>query len=149
MTESTATACPSWCVSQVDRGDHAHVSDDVMGGSPDQPLVARLVRMGAGGADRVLLNDRVATVEDVRHFVSRVRHLLDGATLAEPGLGFVPVLLRAAGVDLGKVAEAAGVDPGRVRRQSRGERELSVSEFDRVALAAARLVGSASSPASS
>lgn len=133
--------CPSWCVNTgIERDGHAHVSADLIGGTPEQPLVARLIGMEHDGRVRVLLNDRVTSIEELDQFVSGLRRLVDGVRLAEPGLGFVASLAARADLTLEDVAQAAGLDEERVAAQDEGYQVLTVREYDRLALAAANLV---------
>lgn len=138
-------ACPEWCINdQGGPGErHAHVSADVLGGAPEQPLIARLIGRAPDGDVRVLLNDRVATIEELDCFVGGVRKLLDQARLAEPGLGFVASLAARADLTLEDLAEAAGVSVAKVAAQDEGYQVLTVREYDQLALAVAKLVAAA------
>jgi hypothetical protein len=124
--------------------DHAHVSADVTGGAAEQPMVGRLIRMRQDESVRVLLNDRVASVEEAGRFLGSLRGLLDQAVPAEPGLGFVGVLARQSRLTYADMAEAAGLPVSVVAAQAAGDAVLSVSEFDRLALAVAQRVAALS-----
>jgi hypothetical protein len=112
----------------------------VTGGAPDQPLVARLIRMRNDEAVRVLLNDRVATLGEVGRFMGSLRSLLDQAVPAEPGLGFIGHLAGQANLSVEEMAEAADLPVDLVNAQREGLAVLSVSEFERLALAVAKRV---------
>jgi hypothetical protein len=143
MQETTnidAGRCPGWCVNVESDSNHVHVSADIAAGAPDQPLMARLIGKGLEDQPHVLLNGRVATVEQAASFLGGVRQLLDRARLAEPGLGFVEALWASADVTFSEVSEICGVDEQRIRQQSQGGRVLSVYEYDQVALAVARML---------
>jgi hypothetical protein len=120
--------------------DHAHVSADVTGGAPEQPLVARLIRMRDDEAVRVLLNDRVATLAEVGQFLGTLRSLLDRAIPAEPGMGFVGQLAARADLSVEEMAEAAGLPVHLVKEQSEGRAVLSVAEFEQLVLGVAQRV---------
>jgi hypothetical protein len=139
----TGSSCPGWCVN-VDGAseEHMHVSADIAAGAPDQPLMARLIGRGVEDQPHVLLNGRVATVEQAASFLGGVRQLLDRARLAEPGLGFVEALWANADLTFAELSAMCGVEEQRIRRQSRGEQVLSVYEYDQVALAVARTMAS-------
>jgi hypothetical protein len=140
-TETTdAGRCPGWCVNVETDAEHVHVSADIAAGAPDQPLMARLIGKGLEEQPHVLLNGRVATVDQAASFLGGVRQLLDRARLAEPGLGFVEALWAHADVTFSEVSEMCGVDERRIRQQSRGRQVLSVYEYDQVALAVARIM---------
>jgi hypothetical protein len=147
QTDVTGGVCPSWCVNAATGRDHAHVSADLIGGTPEQPLVARLIGMEHDDQVRVLLNDRVTSIDELDQFVSGLRRLVDGVRLAEPGLGFVATLAARADVTLEDLAQAAGVPEHRVAAQDEGRQVLTVNEYDRLALAAANLVAAARSVA--
>jgi hypothetical protein len=143
----TELSCPDWCVNpESDSTEHVHVSADIAAGAPDQPLMARLIGTGEEELPHVLLNGRVATVEQASTFLGGVRQLLDRARLAEPGLGFVSNLWAHADVTFSEVGEVAGVDGDRIRKQSQGHQVLSVFEYDQVALALARMLTPAPAP---
>ena len=134
-------ACPSWCVIERDAPtEHAHVSADVTGGAAENPLVGRLIRMRQEESVHVLLNDRVASLEEAGRFLGSLRGLLDKAVPAEPGLAFIGVLGRQARLTFADMAEAAGLPVSVVAAQAAGDAVLSVSEFDRLALAVAQKV---------
>jgi hypothetical protein len=135
----TDTGCPSWCVNGDEGVAHAHVSADVIGGAADQPLMARLIRMEHSDDVHVLVNDRVATLDEVSSFLGGLRTLLDQARLAKPGLGFVGVLVDQAGLTLEELGEHVGVEPARVRKQAEGGQVLSRHELDELALGAASI----------
>ena len=141
-------ACPSWCVAEEDApSDHAHVSADVTGGAVEHPMVGRLIGMRQDESVRVLLNDRVASVEETGRFLGSLRGLVDKALPAEPGLGFVRVLASQARLTFADMAEAAGLPVSVVAAQAAGNAVLSVAEFDRLALAVAHRVADALSAA--
>lgn len=132
--------CPSWCVNEgIEREGHSHVSADLIGGTPEQPLVARLVGMEHDSQVRVLLNDRVTSIEQLDRFVSGLRRLVDGVMLAQPGLGIVATLAARAGATFADLAHESGVPEERIAAHGEGYRVLTVHEFDRLALAAAHL----------
>jgi hypothetical protein len=138
---TTTSTCPTWCVNEDSAsGAHAHVSADVTGGAPEQPLVARLVCMKDDSAVRVLLNDRVATLGEVGRFLGSLRGLVDQAVPAEPGLGFIAQLAGRADLSVQEMAEAAGLPVDLVKAQTDGQAALSVSEFERLAIAVAQRV---------
>jgi hypothetical protein len=148
MTELLARAeelhtCPSWCANRTE-AQHAHVSEDVMVEASGGPLVARLV--SAVDTDRVsvLINDRVADVEEARSFAHALQRLTEDATLAEPGLGFIATLAARSGLGVAEMALSAGLDASWVRAQQAGGRVLTVREFDRLALGVARAAATAS-----
>jgi hypothetical protein len=143
QTDVAGQICPSWCVNAGTGLDHAHVSADLIGGTPEQPLVARLIGMQHDDQVRVLLNDRVTSIDQLDQFVSGLRRLVDGVRLAEAGLGFVASLAARADVTLEDLAQAAGVPEHRVAAQDEGQQVLTVHEYDRLALAAASLVAAA------
>lgn len=135
--------CPTWCVAPVrpdELPDHAHVSADVTGGSRHQPMVARMVQPAGVEHPRVVLNDRVASVEEVTTFMHCVHRMLNQAQSADAGLGFLAPMIARAGLSNAQVALASGLDVSSVRAQRAGAQVLSVNEFDRLALAVARLV---------
>jgi hypothetical protein len=137
-------ACPSWCVVEEEApSEHAHVSADVTGGAVEHPMVGRLIRMRQDESVRVLLNDRVASVEETGRFLGSLRGLLDKAVPAEPGLGFIGVLASQARLTFTDMAEAAGLPVSVIAAQAGGDAVLSVSEFDRLALAVAQRVADA------
>lgn len=143
-TEATG-GCPSWCrdVSEtVENADgvHAHVSEDVLVGDDADPMVARMIQLAGSGMVRVVIGEQVVSVEEAQAFAHTLLRLASGAQLAEPGLGFVVALAERAGLSTNEMALAAGVDAGRLRAQSSGERVLTVREFDRLALTVAQLV---------
>jgi hypothetical protein len=132
--------CPSWCAHPAQgRPGHAHVSDDLTVAAIGQPLVARLLQASGDPEVRVLVNDKVATIEQAETFALALRRLTDQAKLAEPGLGFVATLSARSGISVKQVALAAGVDPQKVAAQRAGGQLLSVHELDRLALTVARL----------
>jgi len=131
--------CPSWCVSGETDGEHVHVSADVAAGAPDQPLIARLISKEGDVSARVLVNDRVATVEQVDSFVGGLRRLIDQARPAEPGLGFVAALWANADATFSEVSAICGVEESRIRAQSRGGQVLTIFEYDQLALCLARI----------
>lgn len=157
MTSSyVAMQCPEWCLhtghSDIEPGDplmgeHVHVSADVGAGEPDQPLMARLIGRSGDETPRVLLNGRVATVDQVDAFVAGVRQLLDRARLAAPGLGLVADLWTAGMATFTEVSAMSGIEEDRIREQSRGGQVLTVHELDRLALTLAQLVSAATTPA--
>jgi hypothetical protein len=138
--EHVVLSCPSWCAhpAQSEQG-HAHVSDDVHVAGDGHPLVARLIQAAGDLEVRVLLNDRVATVEQAESFAIGLRRLAAQAQLAEPGLGFVGSLAARLGISPRQMAMAAGVEVHRVRTQRAGGQVLSRDEIDRLALAVVRL----------
>lgn len=83
MTEvatSASSTCPPWCV--VDTSDpkgHSHVSADVLVEALGKPLTARLVHVVGDTAVRVLVNDRVASVDQAEAFAQALRRLADVA----------------------------------------------------------------------
>jgi hypothetical protein len=134
-------ACPSWCVIEKDApSDHAHVSADVTGGSVEHPLVGRLIRMRQDDSVQVLLNDRVASVDEVGRFLGSLRGLLDKAVPAGPGLGFIGLLAGQAQLTFADMAEAAGLPIAAVEAQAAGDAVLTVAEFEQLALSVARRV---------
>src|SRR5688572_18181368 len=139
-TNNDASRCPGWCVNVASESDHVHVSADIAAGAPDQPLMARLIGKGLEEQPHVLLNGRVATVDQAASFLGGVRQLLDRARLAEPGLGFVEALWAGADVTFSEIADICGVDEQRIRQQGQGGQVLSVYEYDQVALAVARML---------
>ena len=145
--DTASSECPGWCVNTDNGSEHVHVSDDIAAGAPDQPLMARLIGKGLEEQPRVLLNGRVATVEQAASFLGGVRQLLDRARLAEPGLGFVEALWANADVTFSEIAALCRVDEQRIRRQSQGQQVLSVYEYDQVALAVARTMAATVSAA--
>lgn len=132
--------CPSWCAHPAQgRPGHAHVSEDLTVAAIGQPLVARLLQASGDPEVRVLVNDKVATIEQAEAFALALRRLADRAMLAEPGLGFVATLAARSGISVKQMALAAGVDAQQVAAQRAGGQVLSVHEVDRLALAVARL----------
>ena len=144
MVLETELVCPTWCVYEGEEPEHAHVSADVVAGAAEQQLTARLVQMGETGP-RVLLNGRVADLDEFGPFVRCLQRLVDQAQLAPAGCGVVDELIRHAELSLSEVAEAAGLEVSWVRAQHAGRQVLSVHELDRLALAAAGLAASAAS----
>jgi hypothetical protein len=124
------------------RAEHDHLlrSDDVVVGAQREPLVGRLI--GCGDDLRVEINERAATLTESRAFVDSMRRLLDDATPAEPGLGFVATLAERAGMGVTEMAMAAGLDPSWVRAQHAGGQVLTLHEYDLLALAVARVAAS-------
>jgi hypothetical protein len=134
----STTGCPQWCVNDAQGSEgHSHVSADVLVEAVGRPLSARLIQVAGDSVVKVLVNDRVATVDQVETFSHALRGLADEAVPAEPGLGFVEGLL--AGISLEEAALASGIELQRLREQRAGGRLLSVREFDRLALAVAHL----------
>jgi hypothetical protein len=131
--------CPEWCVLAGEVHDHPHVSNDVTVGSGDQPVTARLVQGGADTQPQVVVNGRVAHLEELGSVVKALHRLLDQAQLAPAGLGFVDDLVQDCGLGLAEVAEAADLDVAWVRAQHAGKQVLTTHEFDRLALAVAAL----------
>jgi len=131
--------CPVWCVDTPDH-DHLHRSDDVVVTAQREPLVGRLI--GVGEDVRVEINERAATLNESRAFVDSMRRLLDDATLAEPGLGFVATLAERVGLGVTEMSMAAGLDPSWVRAQHAGGQVLTLHEYDMLALAVARVAAS-------
>ncbi|MGZ5416397.1 MAG: hypothetical protein ACXWDI_04390 [Nocardioides sp.] len=113
------------------------------GGAVEHPMVGRLISMRQDESVRVLLNDRVASVEETGRFLGSLRGLLDKAVPAEPGLGFIGALASQARLTFADMAEAAGLPVSVVAAQAAGDAVLSVSEFDRLALAVAQRVADA------
>jgi hypothetical protein len=135
-----AADCPSWCAHPAQgRPGHAHVSDDLTVAADGQPLVARLLQASGDPEVRVLVNDKVATIEQAEAFARALRRLVDQARLAEPGLGFVATLAARSGISSKQMALAAGVDAQKVAAQRAGAQVLSVHDIDSLALAVARL----------
>lgn len=142
VSETEPVLCPSWCVN--DRGgDHAHVSRDLHVEGLGRPLSAKLIQPDADGAPRMLVNGHVARLDQAEAFAYALLRLGAEATMAEPGLGFVEALTDRSEITLEELALASGVQLDRLRTQRQGEQELTVHEFDQVALAAAQLSVSA------
>lgn len=148
MDNDTPRDCPDWCVNDgLDLAGHVHVSADVAGGAPDQPLMARLIGKAADSSVQVLMNGRVASVDQVDSFVGGLRLLLDRARLAEPGLGFIADLWDGADVTFSEMSAVSGIEEQRIRAQSRGGQVLTIHEFDRLALSLARVIAATTSVA--
>jgi len=142
VPEAEPVLCPSWCVN--DRGgEHAHVSREVHVEGLGRPLSAKLIQPRAEGAPRMLVNGHVVRVDQAEAFAYALLRLGAEATLAEPGLGFVEALAERGGISLEELALASGIGVDRLRSQRQGEQELTVHEFDQLALAAAQLSVSA------
>lgn len=137
----TEDPCPAWCACDATAaGNHLHRSADVVVSGQREPLVGRLI--GVGADVRVEINERAATLEESRTFVDAVRRLLDDATLAEPGLGFVATLAARARMGVAEMAMAAGLESSWVRAQQAGGQVLTLHEYDQLALAVARVAAS-------
>jgi hypothetical protein len=115
------------------------VSNDLTVAAIGQPLVARLLQASGDPEVRVLVNDKVATIEQAEAFALALRRLAAQAQLAQPGLGFVATLAARSGVSPKQMALAAGVDAHKVQAQRAGGQVLTVHELDSLALAVARL----------
>lgn len=137
---TTTDDCPSWCASHaVNLGPHPHVSEEVSVATEDRPLSVRLFRADGDIEPRILVDGQVATVEQANTFAVALRRVVEDATLAPAGLGFVSNLADMAGIGVEEMARAAGIKVRRVRLQQQGGRILSVRDLDRLALAAAHL----------
>jgi hypothetical protein len=154
MTEQptdVAAECPAWCRNSVESDAaraggqevdevHAHVTVDVVVGDSADPVVVRMVQLAGSDVVRVVVGQHVVDLSAAHDLAHALLRLTDAAQPAEAGFGFVEVLTGQAGVGTGELALAAGLDVERVRAQRAGGQVLSVAEFDRLALAAARLL---------
>lgn len=142
VSETEPALCPSWCIN--DRGgEHAHVSREMHVAAMGRPLTAKLIQPQDEDAPRMLVNGHVARLDQAEAFAYALLRLGSEATMAEPGLGFVEALSDRSAITLEELALASGVSVDRLRIQRQGEQELTVHEFDQVALAAAQLSVSA------
>jgi hypothetical protein len=144
MTELATTqtgSCPGWCTNaEADGARHAHVSSEHTVEGVDRPLTASLVQVSHDSEIRVMVNGQVATLEQAHVFAMKLRALVDEATPAAPGLGFVAGFASTHGISAPEMALASGLDVERVRAQLVGGSLLSVREIDQLALAVAHLV---------
>ncbi|MGZ4429708.1 MAG: hypothetical protein ACXVXC_16385 [Nocardioidaceae bacterium] len=142
--ERGTDACPAWCSSTAgNSATHSHVSRDVVVEATGRPLLGRMIQMAGTDEVRLLIDDSVATLEQAETFARAILHLAAEARLAPPGLGFVADLAAKAGVSTRELAMAAGLDPQRVKAQRAGGQVLAPGEYDRLALAAAKLYADA------
>jgi hypothetical protein len=144
QSNESAGTCPTWCYGTADPDEsatgaaHAHVSADIEVGQ--DPMVVRMIQLSGSDTVRVALGDQMVAIEEAEAFAHALLRLTASARLAEPGLGFVEVLLGQMDLTTSEIATASALEVERVRAQRAGGQVLDQREFDRLVLAVAHLV---------